>query len=94
MMTREEYIKFWAEEVGPPPNIVNYKPSGCKYCAEYEDLPEHVIDDKPVGKIFDTCIQTDENGWWHIELPSGLDIGIRYCPYCGRKLEENNDEHT
>lgn len=57
----------------------------CKYCTEYEDLPEHVIDGEPVGKVFDTCIQRDENGW-RIELPSGNDIGIRYCPYCGREL--------
>ena len=57
----------------------------CKYCTEYVDLPEHVIDGEPVGKVFDTCIQRDENGW-HIELPSGNDIGIRYCPYCGREL--------
>ena len=39
---------------------------GCKYCKEYEDLPEHFIDGKPVGRVFDTCIQTDENGLWHI----------------------------
>lgn len=62
----------------------------CKYCTEYEDLPEHVIIDKPIGKVFDTCIQWDTKGW-HIELPSGNDIGIRFCPYCGRDLwEENN----
>ena len=35
---------------------------GCKYCKEYEDLPEHFIDGKPVGRVFDTCIQTNENG--------------------------------
>ena len=58
----------------------------CKYCTEYADLPEHVIEGKPTGKVFDTCIQADETGWWHIELPSGTDIGIRYCPYCGRDL--------
>ena len=61
----------------------------CKYCAEYEDLPEHVIDGNPVGKVFDTCIQRDKNGW-HIELPFGNDIGIRYCPYCGRELYHAN----
>lgn len=61
---------------------------GCKYCTEYEDLPEHIINGEPVGKIFDTCIQTDENGLWHIEFPSGLDVGIKFCPYCGRKLPE------
>lgn len=33
---------------------------GCKYCTEYEDLPEHIINGEPVGKIFDTCIQPDE----------------------------------
>ena len=59
---------------------------GCKYCKEYEDLPEHFIDGKPVGRVFDTCIQTDENGLWHIEVPYGADIGIQFCPICGRKL--------
>lgn len=61
---------------------------GCKYCKEYEDLPEHFIDGKPVGRVFDTCIQTDENGRWHLEVPSGADIGIKFCPMCGRKLPE------
>lgn len=59
---------------------------GCDYCKEYEDLPEHIIHDEPIGRVFDTSIYCDENGW-HIEVPSGADIGIRYCPYCGRKLE-------
>ena len=59
---------------------------GCKYCEEYEDLPEHFISGKPVGRVFDTCIQTDENGRWHLEVPSGADIGIKFCPMCGRKL--------
>ena len=61
---------------------------GCKYCKEYEDLPEHFIDDKPIGRVFDTCIQTNENGLWHIEAPCGADIGIRFCPMCGRKLQK------
>lgn len=61
---------------------------GCKYCKEYEDLPEHFIDGKPVGRVFDTCIQTDENGRWHLEVPSGADIGILFCPMCGRKLSQ------
>ena len=59
---------------------------GCEYCKEYEDLPEHFISSKPVGRVFDTCIQIDENGRWHLEAPSGVDIGIRFCPMCGRKL--------
>lgn len=59
---------------------------GCRFCMKYEDLPEHVIDGEPIGKVFDTCIQTDENGLWHLELPSGADIGIKFCPYCGREL--------
>ena len=59
---------------------------GCKYCEEYEDLPEHFISGKPVGRVFDTCIQTDENGRWHLEVPSGADIGIKFCPVCGRRL--------
>ena len=59
---------------------------GCKYCKEYEDLPEHFIDGKPIGRVFDTCIQSNENGLWHIEVPCGADIGIRFCPMCGRRL--------
>lgn len=59
---------------------------GCKYCKEHEDLPEHFIDGKPVGRVFDTCIQPNENGLWHIEVPCGADIGIRFCPMCGREL--------
>ena len=60
--------------------------NGCEYCKEYEDLPEHFVNGKPVGRVFDTCIQTDENGRWHLEVPSGADIGIKFCPVCGRKL--------
>lgn len=61
---------------------------GCKYCEGYEDLPEHFFDGKPVGRVFDTCIQTDENGLWHIEVPCSADIGIRFCPMCGRRLPQ------
>ena len=61
---------------------------GCKYCKEYEDLPEHFIDGKPVGRVFDTCIQPNENGLWHIEVPCGTDIGIRFCPMCGQRLPQ------
>lgn len=61
---------------------------GCKYCKECEDLPEHFIDGKPVGRIFDTCIQSNEDGLWHIEVPCGADIGIRFCPMCGRELPQ------
>lgn len=59
---------------------------GCKYCKEYEDLPEHFIDGEPIGRVFDTCIQPNENGLWHIEVPYDADIGIRFCPMCGREL--------
>ena len=61
---------------------------GCKYCKEYEDLPEHFIDGKPIGRVFDTCIQPNENGLWHLEVPYGTDIGIRFCPMCGRRLPQ------
>ena len=61
---------------------------GCKYCEEHEDLPEHFVSGKPVGRVFDTCIQIDENGRWHLEVPSGADIGIKSCPMCGRKLPQ------
>lgn len=60
----------------------------CKYCKEYEDLPEYFIDGKSIGRVFDTCIQPNENGLWHIEVPYGADIGIQFCPMCGRKLPE------
>lgn len=62
--------------------------NGCKYCREYEDLPEHFIDGDPVGRVFDTCIQRNENGLWHLEVPCGADIGIRFCPMCGRRLPQ------
>ena len=62
--------------------------NGCKYCKEYEDLPEHFIDGKSIGRVFDTCIQPNENGLWHIEVPCGADIGIRFCPMCGRRLPQ------
>ena len=61
---------------------------GCKYCEEYEDLPEHFVSDKPVGRVFDTCIQPNENGLWHLEVPCSADIGIRFCPMCGRELPQ------
>ena len=61
---------------------------GCKYCKEYEDLPEHFIDGKSIGRVFDTCIQPNENGLWHIEVPCGADIGIKFCPMCGRRLPQ------
>ena len=68
--------------------VTMQKLNGCKYCKEYEDLPEHFIEDKPVGRVFDTCIQPNENGLWHIEVPCGTDIGIRFCPMCGRRLPQ------
>lgn len=63
----------------------------CKYCTEYEDLPEHIIDGEYIGRVFDTCI-CEGIGGWHIEVPCGADIGIKFCPYCGRKLVEENDD--
>ena len=65
---------------------------GCKYCKEYEDLPEHFIDGGPVGRVFDTCIQPNENGLWHLEVPCGADVGIRFCPMCGRELPQPKGE--
>ena len=70
------------------PDFIPEEDMGCKYCTEYEELPEHVIKGQPIGKVFDTCIQCDENGW-HLEIPSGVDIGINFCPICGRKLTED-----
>lgn len=61
---------------------------GCEYCTEYKELPEHCLNDgQDVGRIFDTCILETNQGW-HIELPTSFDIGIRFCPMCGRRLEE------
>ena len=65
---------------------------GCKYCKEYEDLLEHFIDGKPIGRVFDTCIQPNENGLWHLEVPYDADIGIRFCPMCGPKLPQPKGE--
>jgi hypothetical protein len=68
-------------------DIITKRNTGCNFCTEYEDLPEHIINGKPVGKVFDTCIQADENGLWHLEVPYGADIGVKFCPYCGRELK-------
>ena len=87
-MTQEERINFWSEEVGCPPKTS--QENRCRYCTEFEDLPEHIINGTPVGKVFDTSIDKDENGW-HICLPSSFDIGINFCPYCGRKLTEDTN---
>ena len=101
MDVREKLIEilrkpiFPHELVDPTEAVADYlldsgvtvqKLDGCKYCKEYEDLPEHFIDSKPVGRVFDTCIQPNENGLWHLEVPCGADIGIRFCPMCGREL--------
>ena len=74
-------------------SVTVLKLDGCKYCKEYEDLPEHFIDGKPVGRVFDTCIQRNENGLWHLEVPCGADIGIRFCPMCGRELPRRRKEN-
>ena len=81
----EEKIKRIADQIISS-GVTVQELDGCKYCKEYEDLPEHFVNGKPAGKVFDTCIQTDENGRWHLEVPSGADIGIKFCPMCGRKL--------
>lgn len=65
----------------------------CKYCTEHENLPEHVLNHKFFGEVFDANIQEGENGW-HIELPSGNNIGIKFCPYCGRELLRTCKEYT
>ena len=64
----------------------------CKYCdtKSYEELPEmHTTDGGFDGKIFDTCIDTDQFGLPYIMLPENYDIPIRFCPFCGRKLKWN-----
>ena len=82
--TEDEYIADTLLDNG----VTVQELDGCKYCEEYEDLPEHFISGKPVGRVFDTCIQTNENGRWHLEVPSGADIGIKFCPMCGRRLPQ------
>ena len=83
----EEKIKMIADHLIAN-GVTVQELDGCKYCEEYTDLPEHFINFKPVGRVFDTCIQTDESGRWHLEVPSGVDIGIKFCPMCGRKLPQ------
>lgn len=77
----------------------------CEYCGDYKSLPEHVVNGEVIGKVFDACIDKNQNGW-HIELPHAPDIGIQYCPICGRpltdeawdmlenRLEENNNDRS
>lgn len=64
-------------------------PNGCGYCTDYEPLPREFIHGEPVGKVFDSVIRSDEAGLWHIEPTSGPDIGIKFCPMCGRLLPQD-----
>lgn len=68
-------------------NIDNMARHGCAWCRQYEDLPEHVIDGTPIGRIFDTSIGEDANGF-HLELPHNPDTGISFCPICGAPLTQ------
>ena len=88
-LIQHEVVPYFAERIADlliSNGVTVQEWDGCKYCEEYEDLPEHFINGKPAGRVFDTCIQTDENRRWHLEVPSGADIGIKFCPMCGRKL--------
>ena len=85
--TAVEHIADWLISNG----VTAQKYGGCEYCEGYEDLPEHFVSGKPVGRVFDTCIQTDENGLWHLEVPNGVDIGIKFCPMCGRRLTQSTE---
>lgn len=82
--TDRQYAVNWLMNNG----VTIQKQDGCKYCEDYEDLPEHFVGGTPVGKVFDTIIQTDKDGLWHLEVPYNAGIGIRFCPMCGRKLPE------
>ena len=85
--SKEKCCGFYADHLISN-GVTMQESNGCEYCKEYEDLPEHFVNGKPVGRVFDTCIQTDENGRWHLEVPSGADIGIKFCPMCGRRLPQ------
>ena len=85
--SKEKCCGFYADHLIAN-GVTVQESNGCEYCKEYEDLPEYFISGKPVGRVFDTCIQTDENGRWHLEVPCGADIGIRFCPMCGRELPQ------
>ena len=62
----------------------------CKYCDPkiMAELPEmHTTQGWFDGRIFDTCIDTDQFGLPYIMLPENYDIPIKYCPFCGRKMK-------
>ena len=62
----------------------------CKYCnSEYNELPEFIENGEFVGRVFDTCLE-EVAGEWYIMLPTSFDLVIKFCPYCGRKLSEND----
>lgn len=71
---------------------------GCEYCEEYEDLPEHFVSGKPVGRVFDTCIQTDENGRCILKCQAEkiLELSFVLCAdesYHNRRKENNRGIH-
>lgn len=85
--TAVEHIADWLISNG----VMAQECGGCEYCEEYKNLIELFINGKAAGRVFDTCIQIDENGLWHIEVPSGADIGIKFCPMCGRRLPQSTE---
>lgn len=85
---KDTYGETWVAYAAEPPRINREAWQPCEYCGDYESLPEHIVNGKVIGKVFDACICEDQNGY-HIELPHDPDIGIQYCPVCGRPLTDS-----
>lgn len=74
----------------------SYKNSnGCEYCNNGVELPEDYLKGRPVGKVFNTCIDcytselTGEFGYFIVI--DNKAVGIQYCPFCGKKLVDFTD---
>lgn len=74
-------------------DLKNEEQKGCEHCTKYSYLLEHLESGESTGRVFDNCFECDESGW-HVVRPWSFDLGIKFCPYCGRELLEVEDDKT
>lgn len=78
----EERIKFWSEEVDPPPKINEIVNKKCEFCSRFNFKNTGIDINKYGVSIFTTCSGD-------CEVPK--EKRFKYCPRCGRKLTEEED---
>lgn len=61
----------------------------CKYCKMHQDENSVLL---VGGRNKDAQIEKDHNGYW-LTSKKGSEVAIKitYCPWCGRKLGEEDE---